>query len=81
MLEMTPLLVAVMAFGCVTIIIFIVGRYVTSQATMHRRLPIPASTSQSAGLSEMLCQIFFLLHWRASSTRKSLALRVRSALN
>ena len=33
MADMTPLLIAVMAFGCVSIIIFIVGRYVTSQAT------------------------------------------------
>src|SRR5262249_44059270 len=44
--DMTPLLVAVMAFGCVSIIIFIVGRYVTSQAAIHRRLPIPVSVSQ-----------------------------------
>jgi tight adherence protein C len=44
--DMTPLLVAVLAFGCVSLIIFIVGRYATSQATMHRRLPIPVSTSQ-----------------------------------
>ena len=60
MLEMTPLIIAVMAFGCVTIIIFIVGRYLTSQATMHRRLPIPASTSQSPGLSESVVPNFFL---------------------
>ena len=58
--DMTPLLIAVMAFGCVSIIIFIVGRYVTSQATMHRRLPIPVSTSQSAGLSDSVVPNFFL---------------------
>jgi len=44
--DMTPLLVAIMAFGCVSIIIFVLGRYLSSQATMHRRLPIPVSTSQ-----------------------------------
>ena len=52
MLEMAPLLVAVLAFGCVAIIIFVAGRYFASQTSMQRRLPIAASTSQSAGLSE-----------------------------
>ena len=60
MLEMAPFLVAVMAFGCVAIIVFVVGRYVASEASMHRRLPIPASTSQSAGLSESVVPNFFL---------------------
>src|SRR5665811_881465 len=60
MLEMTPLLVAVLAFGCVAIIVFVVGRYVGSQASMHRRLPIPASTSRSADLSESVAPNFFL---------------------
>src|SRR5215467_5503649 len=55
--DMTPLLVAIMAFGCVSIIIFVVGRYVSSQATMHRRLPIPVSTSQR---SEGVVSNFFL---------------------
>ena len=55
--DMTPLLVAVMAFGCVAIIIFVIGRYVTSQATMHRRLPVSVSTSQS---SESVVPNFFL---------------------
>ena len=60
MAEMTPLLIAVMAFGCVAIIVFVVGRYVASQATMHRRLPVPVSTSQSAGRSEHVVPNFFL---------------------
>jgi tight adherence protein C len=60
MVDVTPLLVAVMAFACVSIIVFIVGRYFTSQATMHRRLPIPVSTSQSAGLSDSVVPNFFL---------------------
>ena len=55
--DMTPLLVAVMAFGCVSIIIFVVGRYVSSQATMHRRLPVSVSTSQR---SESVVPNFFL---------------------
>jgi tight adherence protein C len=58
--DMTPLLIAGLAFGCVTIIIFIVGRYVTSQATMERRLPIAASTSQRAGSSQNVAPNFFL---------------------
>jgi tight adherence protein C len=58
--DMTPLLIAVMAFGCVAIIIFIVGRYVVSEATMRRRLPVPVSLSQGAGLSESGAPIFFL---------------------
>jgi tight adherence protein C len=60
MLEMAPLIVAVMAFGCVAIIVFVVGRYVAGQASMHRRLPLPASTSQSAGLSDSVAPNFFL---------------------
>jgi len=58
--DMTPWLIAVMAFGCVSIIIFIVGRYMASQATMHRRLPIPASTSQSGGSPDSVVPNFFL---------------------
>src|SRR5262245_51181508 len=52
MLDMIPLLIAVFGFGCVTIVIFVIGRYATSLATMQRRLPVAASTSQSAGLSQ-----------------------------
>jgi tight adherence protein C len=52
MLEMTPLLIALIAFASVAAIIFVVGRYVESQASINRRLPIPASTSPSVGLSE-----------------------------
>ena len=50
MVDMTPLLIAVMAFGCVSIIIFVIGRYLTTQATMHRRLPIPVSQSTGDGV-------------------------------
>ena len=60
MVDVTPLLIAVMAFGCVSIIIFIVGRHLTSQARMHRRLPIALSTSQGAGLSDSDLPNFFL---------------------
>ena len=60
MLDMVPMLIAVLAFCCVAIIIFIVGRYVTSEATMHRRLPIPVSTSRSAGSSDNAVPNFFL---------------------
>ena len=56
--DMTPWLIAVMAFGCVSIIIFMVGRYMASQATMHRRLPIPVSTSQSGGSSDSVVPNF-----------------------
>ena len=60
MFEMAPLLVAVLAFGCVAIIVFVVGRYVASQASMQRRLPIPASMSQGASSSENVVPNFFL---------------------
>jgi tight adherence protein C len=52
MFELTPLLITILAFGCVAILVFIMGRYVASQASMQRRLPIPVSTSQSGGSSE-----------------------------
>ena len=52
MFEMAPVIIAVMAFGCVAIIVFIVGRYVSSQASMQRRLPVTASTSQGGDTSQ-----------------------------
>jgi tight adherence protein C len=52
MFESTPLLVAILAFGCVAIFVFVMGRYVANQASMQRRLPIPVSTSQSGNTSE-----------------------------
>lgn len=60
MFEITPLLVSVMAFACVAIVVFVVGRYVLSQAVMQRRLPIPESTSQGGSLSERVVPNFFL---------------------
>ena len=52
MFELVPLLITVLAFGCVAILVFIMGRYMASEASMQRRLPIPVSTSQSGGVSE-----------------------------
>jgi tight adherence protein C len=60
MLEMMPLLVALMAFACVAIIVFVVGRYAASHAQMQRRLPVSGSVSQSAGLSENVVPNYFL---------------------
>jgi tight adherence protein C len=52
MFDMAPLLIIVLAFACVAIIVFVVGRYLAGQAILQRRLPLPAATSQSAGISE-----------------------------
>jgi len=52
MFELVPLLITILAFGCVAIVVFIVGRYMASEASMQRRLPISVSTSQSGGASE-----------------------------
>jgi hypothetical protein len=61
MAEFLPLLVAVLAFGCVVIIVFVSGRYIANYATMHRRLPVPASTaSGQRGLPETAVPNFFL---------------------
>jgi len=60
MMEMVPLLVAVMAFGCVAAIVFVVARYTTTQASMQRRLPIAASSSPRTRLSESIVPNFFL---------------------
>jgi tight adherence protein C len=56
MFEMAPMLIVVMAFASVAIIVFVVGRYVATQALMQRRLPIPASagSSESAGANVFL---------------------------
>lgn len=58
MSEMVPLLVAAMAFGCVAILVFVLGRHLSTQASMHRRLPISASTSPSAEFSENVPNFF-----------------------
>jgi tight adherence protein C len=60
MSEMVPLLVAAMAFGCVAILVFVLGRYMSMQASMHRRLPISAAASLSTDLSENVVPNFFL---------------------
>ena len=52
MFELIPLLITVLAFGCVAILVFIMGRYMASEASMQRRLPVPVSTSRSGGVSE-----------------------------
>jgi tight adherence protein C len=49
MFEMVPLLVALITFACVAGIVFVVGRYVNTQALIQQRLHVPVSTSQSAG--------------------------------
>jgi tight adherence protein C len=60
MTEVVPLVVATLSFGCVAIVVFVVGRYLAGQATMQRRLPIATSTSGGADLSENLVPNFFL---------------------
>jgi tight adherence protein C len=60
MMEVVPLVVAVMAFGCVAIVVFVIGRYLNSQATVHRRLPVAASTSGAPDLAENVVPNFFL---------------------
>ena len=60
MSEWTPLLVTLMAFGCVAAIVYVAARYLTSQASMHRRLPIHASGSQSSSVAEDVVPNYFL---------------------
>jgi len=64
MSELTPLLIAVMAFGCVAAVVFVGGRYLTSQASMNRRLR--GAGSQSSSLVEDAVPNYFL----ASLTKK-----------
>jgi tight adherence protein C len=60
MTEVVPLVVAAMSFGCVAIVVFVVGRYLSSQATMRRRLPISTSTLAGADLPVNDVPNFFL---------------------
>jgi tight adherence protein C len=60
MTEMVPLVVAAMSFGCVAIVVFVVGRYLSSQAAMHRRLRISTSTLAGGDLSGNVVPNFFL---------------------
>ena len=59
MLESAPLLVALIVFASVTGIIFVMGRYMQSQAAMQRRLTISISTAASTGLSKSAASNFF----------------------
>jgi len=59
MTEVVPLVVAAMSFGSVAIVVFVVGRYLSNQATMHRRLPIPTA-SGSVDLSGNVAPNYFL---------------------
>jgi len=58
MLEITPLLVALLAFASVAVIIFVIGRYLQSEATIQRRLVAPVSPAPSAGSSESASSSF-----------------------
>src|SRR6186997_1125377 len=60
MSEWTPLLVTLMAFACVAAVVYVVARYVTSQASMQRRLPIHASGSQSSSVTDDVVPNYFL---------------------
>jgi tight adherence protein C len=60
MSEWIPLLVALMAFACVSGVVYLVARYLTSSASMHRRLPIHASGSQSSSVTEDVVPNYFL---------------------
>jgi tight adherence protein C len=51
MLDITPILIALIAFASVTAIVFVVGRYMESQAAMQRRLSLADPTSVSKGLT------------------------------
>jgi tight adherence protein C len=55
-----PLLVAIIAFGCVALIVFVMGRYVADQASMQRRLPIGTSASRPEAVSNDVIPNFFL---------------------
>src|SRR6266446_10210256 len=48
MQESIPLLVAVLSFGAVTALAFVVGQYVWVQSRIQRRLSAPAHTSRVA---------------------------------
>jgi tight adherence protein C len=60
MTELVPLVVAAMSFGSVAIIVFVVGRHLSSQAVMQRRLPISTSMSSSADSSVDVVPNYFL---------------------
>jgi tight adherence protein C len=47
MLEWTPQLIALIAFASVVGVVYVVGRYLVSQASINRRLPIPASAARA----------------------------------
>src|SRR5215469_7979314 len=47
MSDAIPIIVAILMFCAVAAAILVLGRYVATQASMHRRLPVPASANQS----------------------------------
>jgi tight adherence protein C len=46
MFEATPIIVAVLMFCAVAAVILVLGRYVVAQASIQRRLPVPATATQ-----------------------------------
>jgi tight adherence protein C len=48
MLEVTPLIVTVTAFAVVAAAVFVIGRVLSSQASMQRRLPVPVLATADA---------------------------------
>jgi tight adherence protein C len=59
MFEMTPLLIAVIAFASVAAIIFVIGRFLENQASINRRLSGPVASSAGSGLIEEAPNNFF----------------------
>jgi tight adherence protein C len=47
MIEVVPLIVAILSFGTVAAIVFVVGQYLATQAQMRRRLPASARAPDS----------------------------------
>lgn len=66
MFEIMPLVITVAVFASATIIVFIVGRFLSNQATIQRRLSVSVSGSEGSGASESAASNTFF----SSVTRK-----------
>jgi tight adherence protein C len=64
MIEVVPLIVAILSFGTVAAIVFVVGEYLTTEAQMRRRLPASARAPDSPiGVAPRTFHLFIAKHF------------------
>src|SRR6516164_6971445 len=78
MTDLTPLLVAVLAFGAVAAVVYVAGQHYSAYAQMARRLPVPVRASASpTAASPTAIQSFIATHFHEQRFGVDSALRAK----